>query len=211
MLENVLRERLCGLARSLFERGLTPGASGNIRVRLEDGRLLMTPTEAWLGTLDPARLSVLDAEGRHVDGDRPTKEMPLHQAFYATRHSAGAVVHLHSTHAVAVSMLPEIDPADVLPPLTAYYVMRVGTTALVPYHRPGDPALGGVISGLAARYSAVLLANHGPVVAGRSLEAATYAMEELEETARLFLLLRGLNPRGLTPTQIDELSAHYPS
>ncbi len=205
MSETALRDQICLYGRSLFERGLTPGASGNISVRLEDGGLLMTPTDASLGFLDPARLSRLDGTGRHLSGDRPTKEGPLHQALYETRHGAGAVVHLHSTHAVALSMLPEIDPAAVLPPLTAYSVMRVGDTALVPYHRPGDPAVADAIRGLAGRHATVLLANHGPVVAGSSLTGAVNAIEELEETAKLYLLLRGLNPRILSPDQVADL------
>ena len=208
MNEADIRERICLFARSMFERGLTPGSSGNISVRLDDG-VLMTPTDASLGFLDPARLSRFDAGGRHVSGDKPTKESNLHQAFYETRRSAGAVVHLHSTHSVAVSMLPEIDPASVLPPLTAYYVMRVGDTALLPYFRPGDPTMADAIRGLAGKHAAVLLANHGPVVAGASLSAAVYAMEELEETSRLYLLLRGLTPRLLTRAQIEDLAAHF--
>ncbi|WP_026870339.1 aldolase [Inquilinus limosus] len=203
--ETKLREDICRFGRSLFERGLTPGSSGNISVRLDDGGWLVTPTNASLGFLDPARLSRLDAEGRLLSGDKPTKEIPLHGALYETRGSARAIVHLHSTHSVAVSMLPGIDPKAVLPPLTAYYLMRVGATALVPYYRPGDPAVADAIRGLAGRYSSVLLANHGPVVAGESLEAAAYATEELEETAKLHLLLRGLNPRLLSPGQISEL------
>jgi len=203
--ETRLREDICRFGRSLFERGLTPGSSGNISLRLDDGGWLVTPTNASLGFLDPARLSRLDAEGRLLSGDKPTKEIPLHGALYETRGSARAIVHLHSTHSVAVSMLPGIDPKAVLPPLTAYYLMRVGATALVPYYRPGDPAVADAIRGLAGRYSSVLLANHGPVVAGESLEAAIYATEELEETAKLHLLLRGLNPRLLSPGQISEL------
>lgn len=203
--ETRLREDICRFGRSLFERGLTPGSSGNISVRLDDGGWLVTPTNASLGFLDPARLSRLDAEGRLLSGDKPTKEIPLHGSLYETRGSARAIVHLHSTHSVAVSMLPGIDPKAVLPPLTAYYLMRVGATALVPYYRPGDPAVADAIRGLAGRYSSVLLANHGPVVAGESLEAAVYATEELEETAKLHLLLRGLNPRLLSPGQIAEL------
>jgi len=203
--ETRLREDICRFGRSLFERGLTPGSSGNISLRLDDSGWLVTPTNASLGFLDPARLSRLDAEGRLLSGDKPTKEIPLHGALYETRRSARAIVHLHSTHSVAVSMLPGVDPQAVLPPLTAYYLMRVGATALVPYYRPGDPAVADAIRGLAGRYSSVLLANHGPVVAGESLEAAIYATEELEETAKLHLLLRGLNPRLLSPGQISEL------
>ena len=209
MSETKLREQICLFSRSLFERGLTHGSSGNISIRLEDGGLLTTPTDSSLGFLDPARLTRLDAEGRVLSGDAPTKEIPLHRALYDTRSGAGAIVHLHSTHSVAVSMLPEIDPASVLPPLTAYSVMRVGATALVPYYRPGDPAVAGAIRGLGGRYAAVLLANHGPVVAGATLEAAVNATEELEETARLYLLLRGLNPRLLTQAQVQDLVQHF--
>jgi 3-dehydro-4-phosphotetronate decarboxylase len=203
--ETRIRDDICRFGRSLFERGLTPGSSGNISVRLDDGGYLVTPTNASLGFLDPARLSRLDTEGRLLSGDAPTKEVPLHSALYQTRGGARAVVHLHSTHSVAVSMLPEIDPRAVLPPMTAYYLMRCGATALVPYYRPGDPAVAEAIKGLAGKYSSVLLANHGPVVAGDTLEAAVFATEELEETAKLYLLLRGLNPRFLSPEQIADL------
>jgi ribulose-5-phosphate 4-epimerase/fuculose-1-phosphate aldolase len=206
MSEAKLREDICRFGRSLFERGLTPGSSGNISVRLPDGNWLVTPTNASLGFLDPARISRLDPQGRLISGDAPTKEIPLHAALYETRSAAQAIVHLHSTHSVAVSMLPEIDPRAVLPPMTAYYLMRVGATALVPYYRPGDPAVADAIRGLAGQYSAVLLANHGPVVAGDSLEAAVFATEELEETAKLYLLLRGLNPRFLSPQQVSDLA-----
>jgi ribulose-5-phosphate 4-epimerase/fuculose-1-phosphate aldolase len=207
--ESTLREAICRFSRSLFERGLTAGASGNISVRLADGGWLSTPTNVSLGFLDPARLSRLDPDGRPISGDAPTKELPLHTALYETRPDAGAVVHLHSTHSVAVSMLPGIDPADALPPLTAYYVMRVGRTALLPYYRPGDPAVADAIRGLAGRYTSVLLANHGPVVAAKELEAAIYAIEELEETAKLRLLLHGMNPRLLTRAQVRELVARF--
>lgn len=200
-----LREEICRYGRSLFERGLTPGSSGNISLRLDDGGWLVTPTNASLGFLDPARLSRLDAAGALVSGDKPTKEIPLHSALYETRESARAVVHLHSTHAVALTMLPEIDPRAALPPMTPYYLMRAGQTALVPYYRPGDPAVADAIRGLAGKYSSVLLANHGPVVAGDSLEAAVFATEELEETAKLYLLLRNLNPRYLSPAQVADL------
>ncbi|MBX4970508.1 3-oxo-tetronate 4-phosphate decarboxylase [Rhizobium binae] len=200
-----LREEICQYGRSLFERGLTPGSSGNISLRLEDGDWLVTPTNASLGFLDPARISRLDAEGRLLSGDKPTKEIPLHTALYDTRSSARAIVHLHSTHAVALTMLPEIDPRAALPPMTPYYLMRAGETALVPYYRPGDPAVADAIRGLAGKYSSVLLANHGPVVAGDSLEAAVFATEELEETAKLYLLLRNLNPRFLSPEQVADL------
>jgi 3-dehydro-4-phosphotetronate decarboxylase len=209
MSETRLREAICRFGRSLFERGLTPGSSGNISVRCEDGGWLVTPTNASLGWLDPARLSKLDAAGRLVSGDKPTKEIPLHTAVYETRGAAKAIVHLHSTHAVALTMLPEIDPRAALPPMTPYYLMKAGQTALLPYYRPGDPAVADAIRGLAGRYSSVLLANHGPVVAGETLEAAVFATEELEETAKLYLLLRNLNPRYLSPAQVQDLVTHF--
>lgn len=201
--ERRLREDICRIGKSLFDRGLTCGASGNISARLPDGGLLMTPTGTSLGFLDPARLTRLDAGLRHVDGDAPTKESPLHAAFYDTRAGTGAVVHLHSTHSVALSMLEGIDPDNVLPPLTPYAIMRLGKVRLLPFFLPGDPGMGQAVRGLAGRRSAVLLANHGPVVAGKDLWAATHAIEELEETARLALLTRGLPLRHLTAAQVD--------
>lgn len=202
--EHAAREAICRLGQSLFRRGLTYGSSGNISVRLEDG-WLMTPTNVSLDDLDPARLSRLDAEGRLVAGDPPTKESFLHRAMYGERPGDGAVVHLHSTHAVAVSVLEGVDPADVLPPITAYYVMRVGRLPLVPYYPPGDRTLAEAVAALAGRHHAVLLANHGPVVSGTSLSAAAAAIEELEETARLHLLLRGERVRLLTAGQVAAL------
>ncbi|MEM7236636.1 MAG: 3-oxo-tetronate 4-phosphate decarboxylase [Pseudomonadota bacterium] len=194
MSEARLREEICRLAASIFERGLTGGSSGNISARTEDGGLLVSPTGSSFGRLDPARLSRFDREGRLIGGDLPTKEMPLHTAFYETRTGAGAVVHLHATHSVALSMLPDTDADSMLPPLTAYGIMRLGKVKLLPYFRPGDPAMGDAVRSLAGKRSAVVLANHGPVVAGKDLEAAVYAMEELEETAKLALLTRGMAP-----------------
>jgi 3-dehydro-4-phosphotetronate decarboxylase len=198
------REAICTIGASIFTRGLTAGSSGNISVRTDEG-WLMTPTNASLGRLDPERLSSLDRDGRLVSGDPPTKESFLHRVMYEERAQTGAVVHLHSTHSVAVSCLAEIDPADVLPPITAYYVMRVGRLPLVPYFRPGDMALAEAVRGFAGRNHAILLANHGPVVAGSNLGAAVDAIEELEETAKLYLLLRGAKTRYLTPAQVSEL------
>jgi ribulose-5-phosphate 4-epimerase/fuculose-1-phosphate aldolase len=206
--ENRRRDEITRLGRSLFERGLSAGSSGNISARLDDGWLL-TPTNACLGNLDPAQISKLDWDGRHVGGGVPSKEAFLHRAIYQERSGAGAVVHLHCTHSVAVSCLHGLDGHDCLPPLTPYFVMKIGRLPLIPYHRPGDPALGDAIRGLAAKHCAVLLANHGPVVSGRSLEAAVYATEELEETAKLFLLLRGFSTRPLSAEQIDELKVSF--
>ena len=197
-----LREEICLLAKSLFDRGLTGGSTGNISARLPEGGLLVSPTGSCFGRLDPGRLSRLDAEGRHVEGDPPTKEMPLHAAFYETRSAAGAVVHLHSCHSVAWSMMPEADADNFLPPLTPYAIMKLGKVALLPFFLPGDPAMGEAIRGLAGKRSAVMLANHGPVVAGKDAEAACNAIEELEDTARLALLTRGAGARMLTPNQV---------
>src|SRR5947209_10584364 len=198
------REAICEICASIFNRGLTAGSSGNISVRIEGG-WLMTPTNFSLGRLDPARLSKLDDTGRLVAGDPPTKESVLHRVMYEERNDTGAVVHLHSTHSVAVSCLAEIDPHDVLPPITAYYVMRVGRLPLIPYFKPGDMALAEAVRGFAGSHHAVLLANHGPVVAGSNLDAAVNAIEELEETAKLYLLLRGADTRYLTAAQVMEL------
>jgi len=203
------REEICSVGASIFQRGLTFGSTGNISVRLSDGGYLMTPTNASLGELDPARLSRFDAQGCFLDGDAATKESFLHFCMYGERPDAGAVVHLHSTHSVAVSLLADVDPADALPPLTAYFVMRVGRLPLVPYYPPGDESLARAVGALAGRHHAVLLANHGPVVAGSSLANAQYATEELEETAKLFLMLRSQPIRPLTPEQVDDLRRRY--
>ena len=200
---STLREDICVLAKSLFDRGLTCGSSGNISARLSDGSILVTPTGRALGFLDPAQISHLDPGFNLLSGDPPTKETPLHSAFYETRTGTGAVVHLHSTHSVALSMLPDTDPDNVLPPLTPYSIMRVGKVKLLPFFVPGDPAMGDAVRGLAGKRSAVLLANHGPVVAGKDLWATIFAMEELEETAKLALLTRGLEPTALDEAAIQ--------
>jgi ribulose-5-phosphate 4-epimerase/fuculose-1-phosphate aldolase len=202
--ESRLREEIVAFGQSLFERGLTAGSSGNISARLDDGWLL-TPTNASLGRLDPARLAKLDWSGKPLSGDPPSKEAFLHRSMYEARAGAGAIVHLHSTHSAAVSCIDGLDPHDCIPPLTAYFVMKIGRLPLTPYFRPGDPAVAPVISGLARKHAAVLLANHGPIVSGATLEAAVYAVEELEETAKLFLLLRGVPVRTLSASQIAEL------
>ena len=207
--ETRIRDEICRVAASLFDRGLTAGSSGNISVRLEDGGWLMTPTNLSLGTLDPARLSRMDATGRLMSGDAPTKEAFLHLSMYGERKDAAAVGHLHSSHATAVSILRDVDPSDVLPSLTAYYVMRVGRLPLVPYFAPGDPDLAHAVRALASNHHAVLLANHGPVVAGTSLANAQYATEELEETAKLFLMLQNQALRLLTPEQVADLRRRF--
>jgi ribulose-5-phosphate 4-epimerase/fuculose-1-phosphate aldolase len=210
MKEHALREQICELGRSMFERGLTHGSTGNISARC-DGGWLLTPTGSNLGRLDPARLAKLDWQGKPISGDPPSKENFLHLAMYQERERNQAVIHLHATHSVAVSVLEDIDPADVLPPITAYYVMRVGSLPLVPYYAPGDMQLAAAVRGFAGKHHAMLLANHGPVVAGVSLAAAADAVEELEATARLYLLLQGRRVRTLTPGQVAELRSRYPA
>lgn len=209
-IENELRERIATHGRSLFDRGLAAGSSGNISARLDDGWLL-TPTDSCLGQLDPARLSKLDWTGKHLSGDPPSKEAFLHRAIYSERANANAIVHLHSTYSAAVSCMKGLDHDNCLPPLTAYFVMKIGRMPLIPYHRPGDASLADAIRELARTHAALLLANHGPIVSGPSLEAAVYATEELEETAKLFLLLRGAPVRALDESQIAELQSVFGS
>lgn len=205
MSEQALRDQLVDLAASLFARGFSVGSAGNISAKLPDG-YLMTPTNSSLGRLDAARLSKLDANFAHLSGDKPSKEVFMHRAVYQARPDAGAVVHLHSTMATAVACLPDADPTNPIPPLTPYFVMRVGRTMpLVPYYRPGDPAMEPAIHQAAKNARAILLANHGPVVSAATLRDAVYAAEELEEAAKLFLLLRGHPMRLLTPPQVEDL------
>jgi ribulose-5-phosphate 4-epimerase/fuculose-1-phosphate aldolase len=207
--EHETRVLLSELAASLFARGFSVGSAGNISVRLPDG-YLMTPTNSSLGRLDPERLSKLDPDFQHVGGDKPSKEVFMHRAFYQAREDAGAVVHLHSTQATAVSCLPDVDQSNPIPPLTPYFVMRVGRLMpIIPYYRPGDPAMEPAIGEAAKDARAVLLANHGPVVAGRTLTDAIYAAEELEEAAKLFLMLRRESPRLLSSPQVDDLLATF--
>ncbi|MCC5781013.1 aldolase [Nitratireductor sp. B36] len=204
-----LREQICLLAKSMFDRGLTGGSTGNISARTEDGGLLVSPTGTSFGRLDPDTLSRFDADGVQISGKAPTKEMPLHEAFYQTRSTAGAVVHLHSCHSVALSMMPDIDADNFLPPLTPYGIMKLGKVKLLPFFLPGDPAMGEAVRGLAGKRSAVMLANHGPVVAGKDVEAACNAIEELEDTARLAMVTRGLGPRFLTDDQVSALVTKF--
>ena len=208
--ETGLRDRFAELGASLYDRGLTPGSSGNFSARLDDG-FLLTPTNSCLGRLDPARITKLDLQGKVVSGDQPSKEAFLHLAMYQQRAASGAVVHLHSSHAVAVSVLDGLDPEQPLPPITAYYVMRIGRLKLLPYYAPGDIDLVDAVRAVAAKHHAILLANHGPVVAGSDIDTAVYATEELEETAKLFLMLRGERLRLLNAEQVAELIRRYPS
>jgi ribulose-5-phosphate 4-epimerase/fuculose-1-phosphate aldolase len=210
MNETQSRDEIARLAKSMFDRGLTFGTSGNISIRLDDG-WLMTPTGSTMGNIDPALISKLDNDGRHLTGERPTKENFLHMAMYEERPNTSAIVHLHSTHSVAVSCLDDLDAKNVLPPITAYYVMKIGTLPLIPYYPPGDINLARAVREMAGKHHAVLLANHGPIVAGTSLQNAVSATEELEETAKLFLMLKGNKTRFLSEEQVMDLNAKFPS
>ena len=209
MRDTMLREQLCLLAKSMFDRGLTGGSTGNISARTEDGGLLVSPTGTSFGRLDPGRLSRFNVNGALIGGDEPTKEMSLHKAFYETRGSAGAVVHLHSCHSVALSMLPDANEEHFLPPLTPYSIMQLGRVKLLPFFMPGDPAMAEAVRGLAGKRSAVMLANHGPVVAGKDVEAACNAIEELEDTARLAMMVRGMNARGLSDDEVRAVVTRF--
>jgi 3-dehydro-4-phosphotetronate decarboxylase len=206
--ENRIREDMVRLARSLFERGFSVGAAGNISAAVEDG-ILVTPTNSCLGFLDPDKISKVTRDGRHISGDKPSKEVFLHKAFYETRPQTGAVVHLHSTHATALSCLSDIDPDDCIPPLTPYAVMRVGRVKRLDYVRPGDEKAGDLIRALGGKYAAILLANHGPVVTGKDIISAVHAAEELEETAKLLIMLRGLPIRMLSEENVAELNSEF--
>ncbi|MEM1237618.1 MAG: aldolase [Pseudomonadota bacterium] len=209
MTESALREQMCELARSLYDRGLTHGSTGNISARTDDGGLLVSPTGSSFGRLDPGRLSRFDASGELISGDQPTKEMPLHTAFYDTRESAGAVVHLHCFHAVAWSLMPDLDEDNFLPPLTPYGIMKLGKVKLLPFFVPGDPAMGEAVRALGGKRSAVMLASHGPVVSGKDVESACTAIEELEDTARMAITMRGYDAKMLTPDQVNAIVTKF--
>ena len=197
---------LCEAGRTLAAQGLSPGTSGNISVRVADG-YVMTPTNASLGDLRPERVALLDERGQHFGGEQPTKEHDLHLALYERRPEARAIVHVHSTHAVALSCLRDLDPDNVLEPLTPYAVMRVGKLVLAPYARPGSPELVAAVASRAADSPAILLANHGPLFAGPALAAAVAAIVEIEQAAKVQLLLQGRDVRRLTDAEIADLSA----
>lgn len=203
-----LHNAICAWGKSLFDRGLTSGSSGNISVRTETG-FVITPTNSCLGRLDPDSLAVLDGVGAHVAGDKPSKEVPLHLAFYKARPEAMAVVHLHSTYATALSCRSDIDLENCIPPLTPYVLMRAGKVPLLPYTDPGTADATPDIRRVAPMHSSVLLANHGPVVSGTSLDAAVYAAEELEEAAKVTFLLEGKPVRHLDGATIDRLMTRY--
>ncbi|MFD7508561.1 class II aldolase/adducin family protein [Streptomyces sp. NPDC059853] len=210
------RHELVAAGRELTAAGLSPGASGNLSVRIGN-RIHITPTGTRLDTLDADGLAVLDAdapvdaplERALLAGPRPSKEFPLHLALYHRDPGTTAVVHLHSAHAAAYACLPPWSERSAVPPLTPYFVMRVGQTPLVPYAEPGDVAQAVLLRELDFPFRAALLQNHGPVTAGASMAAAADAAIELEETARLLLLLNGGTPRLLTEDEARALAERY--
>ncbi|CAB5084424.1 Ribulose-5-phosphate 4-epimerase and related epimerases and aldolases [Olavius algarvensis associated proteobacterium Delta 3] len=209
MSEKNIRQLLVTLGSSLAMRGYSPGSSGNISIRLEDG-FLMTPTNSRLGMLDPDRISRLDPEGAHIAGDKPSKEVVVHLAVYRERPRVNAVVHLHSPWCMAVSCLPDLPPENALPPLTPYYAMRFGALPVIPYFRPADPELAREVGRKAATHHAMLLAQHGMIVGGKDLDDAVNSAEELEETARLFFQLKDRPYRKLTREQVSDLERVFP-
>jgi ribulose-5-phosphate 4-epimerase/fuculose-1-phosphate aldolase len=206
--DDAARTQLVRLGAALYDRGLTPGRTGNLSVRSDD-RIMITPTNACLGRLDPERLAVTSLDGAHLGGDRPSKELVLHRALYRSHPGCTAVAHLHSTSAVAVSCLPGLPSDDALPPITPYFVMRVGRLSLVDYAAPGSDELEERVSQAAERSHAILLRNHGSLAAAPSLDGAVDAVEEIEETARLYLLLEGRTPAYLGEEAVAELHRRF--
>ncbi|MHC6529823.1 MULTISPECIES: 3-oxo-tetronate 4-phosphate decarboxylase [unclassified Vibrio] len=205
MTEQQLREQMVSLARSMFERGYATGGAGNLSVKLPDGTFLTTPTGSSFGRLNADTLSVVDIDGQHLSGDRPSKEIAFHLAIYRNQPACNAIVHLHSTYLTALSCLEGLDPNNAIRPFTPYYVMRIGQLPVIPYLRPGDPQIATELANRAADYRAFLLANHGPVITGTDLCDAVDNAEELEETAKLALMLRGQTIRYLTDAEVDDL------
>lgn len=209
--EAELRQKLVRMGALLYKRQLAHGSAGNLSVRLDDGSILVTPTNSSLGFLENDRISKLTASGELISGDQPSKEYFFHLAVYDERPAAKAVVHLHSTYSVAVSCLCHEQTDDVLPPLTAYHVMRVGKLPLVRYFQPGDRALADEVREVSKHHRSMLLANHGPIVSGASLEEAVYAYEELEETAKLYFIIGDRKNSPLRAEEIAKINSAFPN
>jgi 3-dehydro-4-phosphotetronate decarboxylase len=208
-----LRDEICRVGASLYARGYVHASAGNISVRLPDGGFLITPTDACLGTLDPARLAAVDAQGTQTGGDRASKTLALHRRIYGADPEARCVIHTHSTHLVALTLAGVHSPDDIVPPITPYFVMKVGHVPLIPYHRPGDPAVAELVArritamqAAGTPLRAVMLERLGPNVWHASPAEASAVLEELEETARLWLLTR---PAPLNADQIAELRQNF--
>ncbi|MEM6413957.1 MAG: aldolase [Pseudomonadota bacterium] len=212
MSEAKIREEICLMGEILTSAGLIHGTTGNISHLLDDGNVLVTPTGSRLGALDPADLAKIDRNGTSLDNNVPTKELHLHLAVFENANKkTRAVVHTHSTYSVAWSVQKELDPEDAMPSVTAYQVMRCGKVKLVPFYPPGDKRLADAVGQRAAQSRSILMYAHGPVLAGESLAKAVDATEELEQSAKLLMLLRGGGFHVLTQPQIDELNRLFPS
>ncbi|MDC7245967.1 MAG: aldolase [Sphaerochaetaceae bacterium] len=199
-----LGEQLIELGKFLHKNQYAKGSAGNLSVRLDSESILATPTNSSLGSLQIDRLSKLNMNGELIDGDRPSKEVPFHLAVYENS-DANAVIHLHSTFLTALSCLKDLDPENVLRPVTPYVVMKAGEIPLIPYYKPGSVMIAKDIAKVADDHRAFLLANHGVVVTGSSIEHALQIFEELEESAKLFFILKGMNIRYLDSKDISEL------
>lgn len=208
MSEAKLREEICRIGASLYQRGLTVGTAGNISARLDDG-FLITPTDACLGYLDPAKISKLDANGEQISGDRASKTIRLHRAVYESDAKLRGIVHTHSTHLVALSLMQGVDPNNILAPLTPYHVMKAGKIPLIPYHRPGTPEILDGLRKLVPHVRGVMLQRIGPTFWHDSVANASFSLEEAEETAKLFFLTRGLALPPLTEENIAELKQSF--
>lgn len=208
MTKTEIAHLMAKLCASLFDRGYSVGGAGNVSARLEEGGFLVTPTNSSLGRLDPDNLSLIDADGNHASGPRPSKEFAFHGGLYDCRPETGAIVHLHATHLTALSCLPDLPSDNAIRPFTPYYVMRAGYMPVIPYYKPGSPEIGQDLVAAANKHPAAkafLLASHGVVVLGKDLEDAVNNAEELEETAKLLFLLRREEPRYLTDAEVEEL------
>lgn len=203
--EQQLREQMVTLARSMFERGYATGGAGNLSIKLENGHFLATPTGSSFGRLVAEELSVVDIDGNHISGKKPSKEVAFHLAIYRNNSECNAIVHLHSTYLTALSCLEGLDRENAIKAFTPYYVMRIGELPVIPYLRPGDPQIAEELSQRASDYRAFLLANHGPVVTGTDFEDAVDNAEELEETAKLAFILKDKKIRYLTDAEVQDL------
>ncbi|RBW41536.1 aldolase [Psychromonas sp. B3M02] len=205
MNEAQLRQQMVDLARSMFERGYATGGAGNLSVKLPNGQFLATPTGSSFGRLVADELSVVDNTGAHISGKRPSKEVAFHLAIYEKDPECNAIVHLHSTYLTALSCLEDLDYSNAIKAFTPYYVMRIGELPVIPYYRPGAPEIAQELSKLAGKYRAFLLANHGPIITGTDFLDAVDNAEELEETAKLALLLADKPTRYLTDVEVEDL------
>lgn len=205
MTEQQLRDQMVTMARSMFERGYATGGAGNLSLKLSNGHFLATPTGSSFGRLVANELSVVDIDGNHISGKKPSKEVEFHLAIYRNKPDCQAIVHLHSTYLTALSCLEELDRANAIKAFTPYFVMRIGELPVIPYLRPGDPQIAKELAKLAGTHRAFLLANHGPVITGTDFEDAVDNAEELEETAKLAFILKDSSIRYLTDIEVQEL------